>query len=169
MFVNDDPYEKGEMIQGCMKDHERILFIDFGVGIDDNALAQCFEKHEGVGCVVFPGVMEGIDWDMFKTKVKAGSTEPAHQMGLHFDTEVGKKVSGDMYHVLSTDAKAWIMNTKHVLKNIKDKKKKMYPKMFEKLKENGVRIYAFTASKLTMTYTHECISNIQNAAGVKVR
>jgi len=40
--------------------------------------------------------------------------------------------------------------------------------MFEKFVEQGVRIYAFTAAKLTMTYTHECVSNILNAAGVKV-
>jgi len=40
--------------------------------------------------------------------------------------------------------------------------------MFEKFKESGTRIYAFSASKLTLTYTHECISNILNAAGVKV-
>jgi hypothetical protein len=45
---------------------------------------------------------------------------------------------------------------------------KIYAKMFEKLIEQGVRVYAFSASKLTMTYTHECLSNILNAAGVKV-
>ena len=62
------------------------------------------------------------------------------------------------------------MNSKHILKSIKDKKTgnaKIYPKMFEKFKEQGVKIYAFTASKLTMTYSHECVSNILNAAGVK--
>jgi hypothetical protein len=40
--------------------------------------------------------------------------------------------------------------------------------MFQKFLQQGVRIYAFTAAKLTQTYTHECISNILNAAGVKV-
>jgi hypothetical protein len=35
------------------------------------------------------------------------------------------------------------------------------------LKERGVKIYAFTAAKLVMTYPHECISNILSAAGVK--
>ena len=63
------------------------------------------------------------------------------------------------------------MNTKNVLKTIKDKKSgnwKISPKMFEKFQEQGVRLYAFTAAKLTMTYTHECVSNILNAAGVKV-
>jgi hypothetical protein len=92
-------------------------------------------------------------------------------MGLHFDTDVGKKISENIYQVTSTDAKAWMMNTKIVIKNIKDKKTgtwKISPKMFEKFKEQNVRMYAFTAAKLTMTYAHECVSNILNAAGVKV-
>ena len=65
-----------------------------------------------------------------------------------------------------------MMNPSLVIKKIKDKKTgswKINPNgMFEKLKKQGVKIYAFTASKLTITYAHECISNILNAAGVKV-
>lgn len=170
-YVNDDPFEKAEMIQKYMKNHERIIFIDFGISMDQESIEEVFKKHEGVGCLVFPGVKEGIDWDLFKSKVKTDSKEPVSQMGLHFDTEVGKLVSENIYQVISTDPKAWMMNTKNVIKNIKDKKSgnwKIYPKMFEKFKEQGVRVYAFTAAKLTMTYTHECISNIMNAAGVRV-
>jgi hypothetical protein len=124
-----------------------------------------------VGCLVFPGVLEGVDWDMFKSKVKSDSAEPVNQMGLHFDTSVGKKISDDIYQVSQTTAKCWMMNTKNVIKHIKDKKTggwKISPKMFEKFKERGVKVNAFSASKLTLTYTHECISNILNAAGVKV-
>jgi hypothetical protein len=171
VYVNDDPYEKAEVVQKYVSSCDRIIFIDFGISMDDTSIAQCFEKHENVGCLVFPGVKEGVDWNMFKEKVKSASSEPITQMGLHFDTEVGKAVSKDIYKVNSTDAKAWIMNTKNVLKSIRDKKSgnwKISPKMFEKFQEQGVRIYAFTAAKLTMTYTHECISNILNAAGVKV-
>jgi hypothetical protein len=171
VYVNDDPYEKAELIQAYMKKYERIIFIDFGIGIDEASLEQCFSKHEGVGCLVFPGVKEGIDWKLFREKVKSGSSEPVSQMGLHFDTDVGKKISENIYQVTSTDAKAWMMNTKNVIKSIKDKKTgnwKISPKMFEKFREQNVRMYAYTAAKLTMTYTHECVSNILNAAGVKV-
>lgn len=168
-YVNDDPYEKAELIQKYAKTHDRIFFVDFGVGADDQTLAQVMDKHEGIGCLVFPGVVEGVDWGMFKNKVRSDSSEPVQQMGLHFDTEVGKKISDNMYTVTSTQARCWIMNTKNVIRQIKDKKGnwKIYPKMFEKFKEQGVKICAFTAAKLTMTYTHECISNILNAAGVK--
>ena len=40
--------------------------------------------------------------------------------------------------------------------------------MFEYLREQGVKIYAYSAAKLVQTYTHECVSNILNAAFVKV-
>jgi hypothetical protein len=101
--------------------------------------------------------------------VKEGIDEPVTQMGLHFDTDVGKKVGKDIYQVTNTNARAWMMNVKNVSKTLqKDKDQKVSPKMFEKFLRQGVRVCAFTASKLTMTYTHECVSNILNAAGVKV-
>ena len=168
-YVDDDPFKKAEIVQLYAKSHDRIFFVDFGIGVDDASIDQVLEKHEGFGCLVFPGVREGVDWDLFKTKVRSDSEEPITQMGLHFDTEIGSKVSGDIYNVASTEARCWFMNTKTVIKNLKDKKGnwKINAKMFEKLKEQGVKIYAFTAAKLTMTYTHECVSNILNAAGVK--
>jgi hypothetical protein len=138
------------------------------VSLDENSIAQCFEKHEGVGCLVFPGVKEGVDWGLFKAKVKDGSDEPVSQMGMHFDTEVDKKISKDIYSVVKTDARAWMMNTKPVYKIMaKNKDPKIGLKFFDKFLRQNVRIYAFTAAKLTMIYTHECISNILNAAGVK--
>ena len=170
VYVDDNPYQKAEIIQESLKRCDRLLFIDFGIGMDQGSIDQVFEKHEGLPCLVFPGVTDGVDWGLFRSKVQQDIPEPVEQMGLQFDTEVGKKISDDIYNVVTTDARVWIMNSKHILKSIKDKKTgntKIYPKMFEKFKEQGVKIYAFTASKLTMTYTHECISNILNAAGVK--
>ena len=166
VYVNDDPFEKVETIQKCLSNCDRLFFIDFGVGVDEDSIAQIFEKHEGIGVLVFPGVKDGIDWGLFKHKVREGSSEPVSQMGLNFDTEVGRKISKDIYVATNTQAKSWVMFSKNVLKNTKDKKG-LHVKMFEKLKEQGVKIYAFTAAKLTMTYPHECISNILNAAGVK--
>lgn len=169
VYVNDDPFEKIEMIQKCLSKCDRLFFIDFGIGVDDASVKQIFESHEGLGVLVFPAVKEGIDWGLFKHKVREGSSEPVSQMGLNFDTQVGKKISTDIYSVTSTEAKSWVMFSKNVMKNAKDKKGNfnLHVKMFDKLKEQGVKIYAFTASKLTMTYPHECISNILGAAGVK--
>jgi hypothetical protein len=170
LYVNDDPFEKIEMIEKCLPRCDRVFFIDFGIGVDEDSVKQIFENHEGIGVLVFPGVKEGIDWDLFKQKVRSDEClEPTSQMGLHFDTEVSKKISKDIYSVINTEAKSWVMFSKNVMKNAKDKRGNfsLHVKMFDKLKECGVKIYAFTASKLTMTYSHECVSNILNAAGVK--
>jgi len=168
-YVDDDSFKKAEIIQQYAKTHDRIFFIDFGISADDESIDKVLGDLDGFGVLVFPGVKEGVDWNLFKSKVRSECKEPITQMGLHFDTEVGNKISDNIHVVTSTEAKCWVMNTKNLIKNIKDKKGnwKIYPKMFEKFKEQGVKIYAFTAAKLTMTYTHECISNILNAAGVK--
>ena len=168
-YVDDDPFKKAEIIQKYAKTHDRIFFVDFGINVDEESIDRVLGDLEGFGVLVFPGVKEGVDWDMFKSKIKSDCQEPIAQMGLHFDTTVGKQISENVHLVTTTEAKCWVINTKNLIKNIKDKKGnwKISPKMFEKFKEQGVKIYAFTAAKLTLTYTHECISNILNAAGVK--
>lgn len=169
VYTNDDPFDKVYQINKCLPRCDRLFFIDFGINVDEESIKQMFQPHEGLGVLVFPGVKDGIDWGLFKHKVKEGSKEPVSQMGLNFDTDVGKKISKDIYAVTNTSARAWVMFSKNVIKTLKDNKGKwnVNVKIFEKLKEQGVKIYAFTAAKLTMTYAHECISNIINAAGVK--
>jgi hypothetical protein len=173
IFVNDEPFEKAEIIYKYLKSHDRIFFVDFGISVDEASLDKVFDKHDGVGCLVFPGVTEGIDWGMFKEKVVSKSKEPIEQMGLHFDTIVANRISDDIYAVNETSAKSWVMMNKNVMKHLKDKKNgafKIHPRMknmFLKFKEAGIKIHAYTAAKLVMTYSHECISNILNTAGVK--
>lgn len=173
MFVNDDPFTKSEKIQDCIKTHDRVFFIDFGVSIDATALQKVIDTNDNYDVVVFPGVTEGIDWSMFTENVKRKSTEPVSQMGLHFDTDVGGCIDGDMYTVKSTTAKVWVMMTKSIHKKIKDRRTgtfKIAPKlatMFEKFKESGAKIVAYTAAEVTSTYTHECFGNILNSSGIK--
>lgn len=173
VFTDEDPYAKSETIHTFMKTHDRIFFIDFGIHVDDESMKMIIGKNEGYGVLVFPGVKEGINWTMFKEKILAESTEPTEQMGLDFDTEVVAKVAENIYTIKTTSAKSWVLMSKNVLKQIKDKRTgtyKIHPKldvMFSKFKEHGVRIVAFTAAKLIQTYSHECIGNIINSNGVK--
>lgn len=173
IFVKDDPFEKSDRIHSCLKSHDRIFFIDFGVHVDEESLRRVLAPNEGIGSVVFPAVKEGIDWEMFKVKTLGNSNEPVNQMGLNFDTDVTTKISDDYHKVTSTNPKAWVLMNKHVIKNIKDKRSgsyKIQPKsdaMFSKFIEQGVKVVAFTKARLTITYTHECISNIVNSASVK--
>lgn len=176
-FVNDDPFAKAKAIEKLMTMSDRILFVDFGIGVDEVSIQEMFKMSEDVGYLVYPGVTEGIDWAMFKDKVRSEVDEPKQQMGLNFDTDVGEKVSDDVYTVKNTSARAWVMNSKLVYDTLKsysgDKKfgATMIPPrtdmMFFKCREVGVKILAFTAAKLTMTYGHECISSLINSAGVK--
>jgi hypothetical protein len=162
--VNDDPFEKSEMIKKCLSKCDRLFFIDFGINVDEESIKELFKPHDGLGVLVFPGVKDGIDWSLFKHKVREGSKEPVSQMGLNFDTEVGQKVSKDIYKVKNTEARSWVMFSKNILKKCK---KFTASNMLNNLRDEDVKIYAFTASKLIMTYTHECVSNILSAAGVK--
>ena len=164
LYVNDDPFQKIEMIKKSLPRCDRLFFIDFGINVDDESLKQLFNPHDGMGVLVFPGVNDGIDWGLFRHKVQEGSKEPVSQMGLSFDTEVGQKASRYIYKVNKTNARAWVMFSKNLLKKCD---KFTASNMFDTMMQQGVKIFAFTASKLTMTYTHECISNILNAAGIK--
>lgn len=167
MFCNDDPFLKAETLQKLVKNYDRVFYIDFGINLDGDSMDQLFENYEGCGVLVFPAAREGIDWAMFKQKVLADSKEPVHQMGLHFDTNVDTQIKGDLYNVTTTTSRCWVMNCRVVKKKMGDTKILNYDKMFEKMKNYGVKVYAWTSANVIATYAHECISNIMNAAGVR--
>jgi len=173
MFCPDDPYAKADTIQKILKerkDLDRLLFIDYGVHMDEASLRETvMSNYEGCGMLCFPGAVEGIDWEQFTRAVKDDTDEPNTQKGLNFDTEIGpRKIAENVYSVKQTAARAWMMHVKNVRKKLVDKPIAPGLKMFERLRDSGVKIYAYTDAKLTMTYTHEAMSNILNAAGVKV-
>ena len=68
VFVDDEPFEKAEIIYKYLKSHDRIFFIDFGISVDDASLDKVFDKNDSIGCLVFPGVTEGIDWEYVQRK-----------------------------------------------------------------------------------------------------
>lgn len=173
-YVIDDPFEKMKLIIKKLKQSDRILFIEYGVSMDLNSIQKIFEPmHQNFGCLVFPCVKYGIDWDMFKKKVKSDTPEPIHQMGLNFDTEVDKKLTDEFYRVKSTNPRLWMIDTKSVFRSLKPKKSHdpiklpvQSSEMFAKFNEKGVRMYAFINAQITITYQHECFSNILESAGV---
>ena len=172
-FVEDDPFLRSDIITKNLKNYDRIILIDYSISMDHKSIEKCFLPFEhGQHCIVFPGVKEGIDWDLFKTKIKNGIDEPIEQMGLNFDTEVSKKLGESLYTVKNTIPSAFVFDCKPVLKNLKDKKSgsvKIPPKksdMFEKFITSGVKVCAFTGAKLITTYSHECLGNILNMSGV---
>lgn len=175
-FVNDDPFEKADIILKKLKSCDRLIFIDYSVSVDRTSIGRFLEKYDqNCHCMVFPCVKEGIDWELFKSKVKDDVDEPIEQMALDFDTKVSQKVSDGVYKVVKTEPKCWVMDSKSVLRHLKTKKKepiKNLPaknsELFETLQSKGVKINAFVDAQLITVYSHECLGNILNASGVKV-
>lgn len=168
-FVNDDPFEIADVVQDRLKTSDRIVMIHYGVNIDESTIDYfCKDRAlEGIGVLVFPAAKEKIDWDRFAKVTKAGTSEPIHQRALEFDTDVHHEMSPSLWTVNTTEAKSWVMNCKNVRKKV-DKIFAGKPgKMFEKFREQGVKIVAYTAATVTMTFAHECISNILQSSGVR--
>jgi len=172
-FVKDNQVEKNKILLKKLKSSDRVLILDYGISLDIESIKKVFSKFEqGFHLQVFPCVSENIDWNMFKTKITKGSKEPIGQMGMNFDTEVSKKISDDNYVVKKTVPRAWIAESKQILRCLKDKKgdtiklPNTNEDFFEKLLTNGVKAYAFTAAKPVISYQHECIGNILESSNV---
>ena len=173
-FVNDDAFERKDIMLKKANSCDRLIWINYSVHVDSDSMEKMLDKFvQGYHCIVLPCVTPGIDWDMFKKKIIDGSTEPVNQMGLSFDTEVGKSIGEDLHIVTSTNPKAWAIDTKHVLKALKGNKGEGITvsanttEMFKTFLERGVKVYAYTAANIVVTYPHECIGNLLSAAGVE--
>jgi hypothetical protein len=124
--------------------------------------------------LIFPSVKEGINWDRFVKRTKAGSKEPAHQRGLEFDTIVGRKLSEGFYDCLKSSARIWSMDAKPVDKKLRGGKVPVVlpltnnEAMFDCLKKEGIKIGVLSTATVICHYVHECLGNILEAAGVQV-
>ena len=155
-----------------VKSGERILWFDYGTNLDQDSIPRVFNTMEkDIRVVVFPSVVEGVDWDMFRKKTVAGSTEPIHQRALTFDTDVAKKVVGtDLYDVVKTSARVWVMDAKPVDKKLKSVQKNLscdsYESLFAQLKSNNLRVVALPSATVIRHFTHKCLGNILEMPGV---
>jgi len=156
-----------------IKTGERIVWLEYGTNLDEGSIMKAilpFEKNLQV--LVFPAVKEGINWDMFSKKTKAGSTEPANQRGLEFDTSVGRKLADSLYEVTSTEARVWAMDGKPVDKKLRGEKVPVKlpadESMFRVLQGQGIKIGAVTSATVICHFVHECVGNILETAGVRM-
>ena len=165
-----------ELIKKKLKTADRLGWFEYGSSCNKEELQHMIWKYEKYDGIVFPSVEETINWDQLKTKVKAGSKEAIRQMALDFDTTVTKKVidaEKDLWQVDATDPHIWSIDCKHVLKKLKPKKGPLVippnPTDFFKLcKKSNVTLAAATRAETYRHFTHECIGNIMNIAGLKV-
>ena len=155
-------------IPKLMKSGERIVWFDYGTNLDQASVPRLLATMDkDIKVVVFPAVVEGVDWDMFRKKTEAGSTEPIHQRALNFDTDVDKKITGtDLYDVKITSARVWVMESKSVDKKLRGQTFDSYENLFSKIKTAGIRVGAYADAVVVRHFTHECLGNILEMPGV---
>lgn len=176
-YVDDDVNEKADMIARKLKGNaDKLIFFDFGVTISHDDIPNLV--NSSAACAVIAGPSPGVDWVMFRDKVLKGDAikEPIGQQGTHFDTEVSQQVKGQdegTYQVTRTNPKAWMMNRKACADALKQKKGQgiwvpsRTSEIFDRLIQRGVKVWALTKISAVVTYPHECVSNILEAAGVR--
>jgi hypothetical protein len=158
-----------------IKTGERIFWMEYGTNLNNEILSKVFEPMpKGTSVLVFPSVKEGINWDQFAQKTKAGSTEPSHQRGLAFDTEVGRKLADGIYECTKTSARVWLMDAKPVDKKLRGGKMNVVlpltdnEAMFSRLMGLELKIGVASEATVVCHFVHECFGNILEAAGVEL-
>jgi len=166
---------KSSIIPKLLKTGDRVVWFDYGVSPDKEILEKMispFEKE--IQVLVFPCVREGVNWEQFRKKTKAGSHEPVNQRGLEFDTTVGRKLAPGLYLCDRTAARIWAMDTKSVNKKLRTCKEPVkLPEdpeaMFARLAEIGVKIGVATEAEILCHFVHECKGNILESSGLEFK
>ena len=159
-----------------LKDGERIIWMEYGTNLDADSINYALDDFKnGIQVLVFPSVREGINWDRFVKRTKAGSKEPVNQRGLEFDTIVGRPIRpGLLYECLKTSARVWAMDAKPVDKKLRGGKVPVTlpllnnEAMFDTLRKEGIKIGVLSTATVICHYVHECLGNILEASGVQV-
>jgi hypothetical protein len=158
-----------------MKSGERIFWMDYGTNLNNEILSKVVDPFDkGVQILVFPSVKEGINWENFKKKTRAGSSENSGQRGLEFDTTVGRKLADGLYECEKTEARVWVMDSKPVDKKLRGGKETIKvpyddnESMFATLRNLGIKIGVASEAIVVCHFVHECFGNILEAAGVEL-
>lgn len=158
-----------------IKSGERVFWMDYGTNLNQEILTKVLDPFDkGIQILVFPSVLEGIDWAQFEKKTKEGSTESANQRGLKFDTDVGKKLAPGLYDCTRTSARVWVMDAKPIDKKIRGGKEMVKlpldnnEEFFGTLARIGVKIGVASEAIVVCHFVHECFGNILEAAGVQL-
>jgi len=175
MHIEIHFFEDKAGLPKLIKTGDRIFWMEYGTNLNNEILAKVIQPFDkGVQVLVFPSVKEGINWDQFEKKTKAGSLESAGQRGLIFDTDVGKKLADGLYECTKTSARVWAMDSKPVDKKLRGGKEQVKltltdnELMFLKLSALGIKIGVASEAIVVCHFVHECFGNILEAAGVKL-
>lgn len=148
---------------------DRVMWCGYGHSLDGESFDAIFNKAADI--IVFPSVIEGVDWDKFRSEVKSGTSEPIEQIGLKFDTDVDKPTGNGFWTVKRTHPSVLVFDGKAVDKKLRTKKGeglKLPPldELFDTCQKYGVKTLAYTKAKVLIHFTHECLGNILEANGI---
>lgn len=135
---------------------ETVLFLDYSTSIDDASMDKCFEDFDGVR--IFPGPVEGVDWDQFRKRTVDGTSEPVSQRALKFDIDIP-----------GTDPSAFVVGGNKFFRKLRDKKIKFPVKdTINKLKVHDLHPVIIPTATVTRSFPHECLGNILEVSGVRL-
>jgi len=152
-FVDDQ-----SSIQKTLKGCDKLIWLDYGVSVTQETLEKLIDSD--FHATVVPCVSEEVDWEQFRKKTLAGSSEPIHQRALRFDIEASPK-----NEYISGTPRIFCMDSKAVLKKLRDCDSKTMT--FDNLKKFGVKISVLRSAPVTCHYVYECIGNILESSGVR--
>ena len=169
-YTDDNLHEKSQTLSKAFKNSDRVIYVAYSASIDNESMDVLIGQFPpSFNGVILPSVTEGVDWTLFKKKIREGSTEPSTQMGLNFDTEVDKPIKNtDLWTIKSTNPKVWCLDSKPVIKSLRERKGDGFKvplnhnDIFTKIKA-----CAYTKARVTITYTHESLGNILEISVVR--
>ena len=135
---------------------DTVLFLDYSTSIDDASMDKCFEEFDGVR--IFPGPVEGVDWDQFRRRTLEGVSEPVSQRALKFDVDVP-----------GAEPSAFVVGGKKFFRKLRDKKLKFPIKdTISKLRAFDLHPVVVHTAVVTRSFPHECLGNILEVSGVRL-
>jgi hypothetical protein len=151
--------DKLDCIQKILKGCDRLIWLDYGVSVNQTTLDRLIHGESPVQVV--PCVKDDVDWVQFRKKTLANTDEPAHQRALKFDIEATNK---DEY--ISGNARVFSIDSKPVLKKLRGSQTNMTTD-FATLTKLGVKISVLRSEPVICHYVYECIGNILESSGVQ--
>lgn len=101
-------------------DSTHLLFIDADIGFKPDAVFRLLDADKDVATAVYP--KKAFDWNMVRTKLEAGDSEPVYQMGVDFNINIAthkEAVTNGLVKVLDS-ATGFMLIKREVLQRMYD-------------------------------------------------